>query len=260
MLSLFVVELSSFITTTTQSTVVVDFNRDQQVRWRWLASPASTTHPPPIYPSLQIRINFNITMLDVPCEFATVDVLDVLGTNQQNVTKNIEKWNLDQDAQRRMFQGYVEEVDEWVDCCASHAHSYTYSRNREQRDLLHDEHHPSLDQAHQNGENALPLTKVRPAPFPFTPPHPSHLSTHPLPFSVLQESFGPFVAENEYVFANFYAPWCVWCQRLGPTWEAFAETVESQQFNIKVGGGWMNEWVGGGIGCSPISSIPFHRW
>jgi len=63
--------------------------------------------PPSLPPSLppQIRINFNITMLDVPCEFATVDILDVLGTNQQNVTKNIEKWNLDQNAQRRMFQG-----------------------------------------------------------------------------------------------------------------------------------------------------------
>jgi hypothetical protein len=32
MLSLFVVELSSFIASTTHSTVVVDFNRDQQVR------------------------------------------------------------------------------------------------------------------------------------------------------------------------------------------------------------------------------------
>ncbi|EWM21113.1 Thioredoxin domain protein [Nannochloropsis gaditana] len=162
MLSLFVVELSSFIASTTHSTVVVDFNRDQQ-----------------------IRINFNITMLDVPCEFATVDVLDVLGTNQQNVTKNIEKWNLDQNAQRRMFQG----------------------RNREQRDLVHDDHHPALDLAHQDGEHALPLGK---------------------------DDFAGFVAGQEYVFANFYAPWCVWCQRLAPTWEAFAEALERQQFNIKV--------------------------
>jgi len=50
-----------------------------------------------------------------------------------------------------------------------------------------------------------------------------------------KDDFPGFIAENEYVFANFYAPWCVWCQRLGPTWEAFAETVEKQQFNIKVG-------------------------
>ena len=40
---------------------------------------------------LQIRINFNVTMLDLPCRFAVVDVLDVLGTNRMNVSKNIEK-------------------------------------------------------------------------------------------------------------------------------------------------------------------------
>jgi thiol-disulfide isomerase/thioredoxin len=50
-----------------------------------------------------------------------------------------------------------------------------------------------------------------------------------------KDDFPGFIAEHEYVFANFYAPWCVWCQRLGPTWEAFAETMEKQQFNIKVG-------------------------
>ena len=30
-------------------------------------------------------------MLDLPCRFAVVDVLDVLGTNRMNVSKNIEK-------------------------------------------------------------------------------------------------------------------------------------------------------------------------
>lgn len=33
---------------------------------------------------------------------------------------------------------------------------------------------------------------------------------------------------------NQYAPWCVWCQRLGPTWEAFAEHVEEQKIPVKV--------------------------
>lgn len=27
-----------------------------------------------------LRINFNITVLDVPCEFAAIDVVDVLGS------------------------------------------------------------------------------------------------------------------------------------------------------------------------------------
>ncbi len=33
---------------------------------------------------------------------------------------------------------------------------------------------------------------------------------------------------------DFYAPWCVWCQRLAPTWEAFAEHVETEKIPIKV--------------------------
>lgn len=37
--------------------------------------------------------------------------------------------------------------------------------------------------------------------------------------------FDNYLAENRYVFANFYAPWCIWCQRLEPVWEAFAESV-----------------------------------
>lgn len=26
------------------------------------------------------------------------------------------------------------------------------------------------------------------------------------------EGFAKYIAEHEYVFANFYAPWCIWCQ------------------------------------------------
>lgn len=39
----------------------------------------------------QLRINFNITMLSLPCDYASVDVLDLLGTNKVNMTKNIVK-------------------------------------------------------------------------------------------------------------------------------------------------------------------------
>jgi len=62
------------------------------------------------------------------------------------------------------------------------------------------------------------------------------------------------------VFANFYAPWCVWCQRLGPTWEAFAETMEKQQFDIKVRKARETSWRGRGgweLGC--FGSWKLHR-
>jgi thiol:disulfide interchange protein len=44
---------------------------------------------------------------------------------------------------------------------------------------------PDLETLHQNGENAVPVDA---------------------------EGFAKYIAEHEYVFANFYAPWCIWCQ------------------------------------------------
>lgn len=66
----------------------------------------------------QIRLNFNITLLDLHCDYVSVDVWDALGTNRQNVTKNVDKWQLDGNGDRRIFAG----------------------RNREMRDVKHDEH------------------------------------------------------------------------------------------------------------------------
>ena len=34
----------------------------------------------------QLQINFNMSFLDLPCEYLTVDALDVLGSNRVNIT------------------------------------------------------------------------------------------------------------------------------------------------------------------------------
>ena len=66
-------EAASFMSTTLETSVVLDtMNADEM-----------------------LRINFNISMLDLACHYATIDVYDLLGTNTQNVTKNVEKWHLD---------------------------------------------------------------------------------------------------------------------------------------------------------------------
>jgi len=116
-------------------------------------------------------------MLDLQCDYAVVDVVDVLGTNSMNVTKNVEKWQLDETGKRMIFQG----------------------RNREQKTIKHDEHHPDIEKLHENGIHAIPLDEL---------------------------SFGTYLSDNPYVFVNFFAPWCIWCQRLEPTWEAVAEEIE----------------------------------
>ena len=71
MLSLFVAELWAFLTLQIVSNVVIDPNTDTL-----------------------LRINFNITVMDMPCEYATIDVVDVLGSRYDNVTRNINKWQV----------------------------------------------------------------------------------------------------------------------------------------------------------------------
>mgnify|MGYP000381804195 CR=1 FL=1 len=105
----------------------------------------------------QIRLNFNITLLDLHCDYVSVDVWDTLGTNRQNVTKNVEKWQLDEDGQRRIFSG----------------------RNREQREVVHEEHTETLEELHEDGEQAVELTP---------------------------ETFKEYLESNEMSFIDMYAP------------------------------------------------------
>ena len=161
MLILFVAELWAFLSPSTITNVVVDPNSDRH-----------------------LRINFNITVLDMPCEYATVDVVDVLGTRHENITKNINKWKIGADGQRKSYLG----------------------RNAEQGDLQHDVGH-DLDALLKNGLHAVPLDEA---------------------------SYDKWLKDHKYTFVNFYAPWCVWCQRLEPVWESFAEEAEKQQLPISI--------------------------
>jgi len=161
MLILFIAELWSYLSLTTTSNVVIDADRNNL-----------------------LRINFNISVPEIPCEFAIVSIVDVLGTRTENVSRNVNKWQLDADGVRRKYEG----------------------RNMEQLDLLHDVHH-DLDELHANGVHAVPMD---------------------------EHSFDDWLKGHHYTFVNFYAPWCVWCQRLEPVWEAFAEKVEEEDLPVSI--------------------------
>mmetsp|Transcript_300 Transcript_300/g.393 ORF Transcript_300/g.393 Transcript_300/m.393 type:complete len:482 (+) Transcript_300:181-1626(+) len=135
----------------------------------------------------QIRLNFNITMLDLHCDYVSVDVWDALGTNRQNVTKNVEKWQLDESGRRRVFSG----------------------RNRETREVRHDEHDMTLEEMHEEeGVHAIELD---------------------------ESTFKDWVKENEMAFVDMYAPWCIWCQKLAPTWEQLARQVKQEGMPVGIG-------------------------
>ena len=91
----------------------------------------------------QVRVNFNITMMDLRCEWAVVDTVSVLGTDQ-NITAHVTKWQVDGEGVRRRFQG----------------------RNRQQTDIaMFDGAVTStIDELHEDGEDAVSLDTVT---FPF---------------------------------------------------------------------------------------------
>jgi len=134
----------------------------------------------------QIQLNFNVTLFALHCDYVSVDVWDVLGTNKQNVTKNVEKWQVDEYGNRRSFSG----------------------RNRETRELQYETHEETLEELHENGIHVTQIGS--------------------------KEHFEQFTKEHEMAFLNFFAPWCMWCQRLHPTWEKFAEEVEDEEMPVGV--------------------------
>jgi len=135
----------------------------------------------------KIKINFNITFRELQCDYLSVDVLDSLGTNRQNITKNVEKWHLDNEGQRRIFAG----------------------RNREQRQVQHEEHDDEVMEAiFDEDENGVASLKA--------------------------DNFKEYLNQHEMAFINFFAPWCVWCQRLHPTWEKFSREVKDKEMPLTV--------------------------
>lgn len=77
MMFLFGMELHNYLSISTSTSVIVDRSSDGDY----------------------LRIDFNISFPALSCEFASVDVSDVLGTNRLNITKTVRKYSIDKHLQ-----------------------------------------------------------------------------------------------------------------------------------------------------------------
>ncbi len=55
-----------------------------------------------------LRINFDITLPRISCQYASVDIDDVMGRRRENVTQNVMKWTIDADTGD--FKAYANSV------------------------------------------------------------------------------------------------------------------------------------------------------
>jgi thiol-disulfide isomerase/thioredoxin len=111
---LFIFETAAFMSTSVlQSDISLDRNQDPK-----------------------LRVNINITMMDLSCDYATVDIVSPLGTSL-NVTSHLSKYSLDAGGVRDRYKG----------------------RNQQQNDIILSDSLVvnTLEELHENGEDAVSL-------------------------------------------------------------------------------------------------------
>jgi len=86
---LFVCEMQAFLTCKPSTRIVIDSNQDET-----------------------LKINFDVTMIDMNCDFVTVGVWDAFGTDRMNVTRNVMKQRIDHKGERTGHAYTEDEVAE----------------------------------------------------------------------------------------------------------------------------------------------------
>ncbi|CAI0380050.1 unnamed protein product [Linum tenue] len=180
MVFLFGMELSNYLAVNTSTSVIVDKSTDGDF----------------------LRIDFNISFPALSCEFAAVDVSDVLGTlvivlfivesclilsssciqNRLNITKTVRKYSIDHDLKPTGAEFHSGPIMQLI---------------------KHDEY-----VGEHEGEGSVTLSARN--------------------FDVYSNQFPILVV-------NFYAPWCYWSNRLKPSWEK-ASKIMAERYDPETDG------------------------
>ena len=190
LLTLFVLETKQFLTPQHVTDIFLDTS--------WSTRP---NRNPQQQDAVQyVRVDFNITLLDLSCSFATVNVVSFLGT-QLNITSHI---------QRIPLQDGLDPTTTTTSTNTPPAllHRFGFatrqtSQQQQESVLLHD---PSvtatLEELHANGKDSVS----------FNP-----------------ETLEYALEEYEFVFVKYFANWCSHCRALAPTWERLAEVLHDTE-------------------------------
>ena len=169
---LLVSEIGSYLTPTFDTKVVVDRSQDGDL----------------------MRINFNVSFPALSCEFASVDVGDVMGLNRYNLTKTVFK--------------------RAIDASLNPLGPIQWERGEKPKEIDHGDERKAkaLVTYHEKEKLEKPEKKDHPEPV----------------LELTAKTFAKTKAESTVLLVNFYAPWCPWSRRLDPVWKASALQVHEK--------------------------------
>ena len=176
MAMLFVTELRAWIVPSLETTIELDSNNDRS-----------------------LLISFNISLPNLPCHVASVDVKDVLGTRIANVTRNVFKYHIDSHGQvGAMVGGAVSSAPEGMHLSRTSHDSLKAVAVEEE---LGGEHGHVPDDHPQDGIDRVD--------------------------DLEPEDFDSALESYDLVLVNFYAPWCPHCIQFDPIWRETRKKVEA---------------------------------
>ena len=154
-----------------------------------------------------VSLRFNITFPHLPCEYMSAEMFDVYGrhaiTNSSLTPEKPGTLGEDKVSMTIFKWRVIDEGKRRVGSMQVHAEG---NKKKDGSETVHEElpyHHA----AHQY-RDVVPLTV---------------------------SNFDTFVQSRDVVMVDFYAPWCIWCQRLAPVWENFAHEVTLKDYAEFVG-------------------------
>ena len=137
-----------------------------------------------------LRINFNISLPALSCEFATVDVTDIFGGSRRNVTKTVAKFPIGEDMARGRYRQYS-------------------GPDTHELNLVWEER-PSPASGSATGIGVKGADPARLAALEAEGEHDAVHLTH--------ATWSAYAERHAILVVNFYAPWCGWSRRLAPVY------------------------------------------